>query len=113
MTGNGDPPPPPRRSIGTGGSDPCSISTSLNLTAVEPGNLAGLAVGRKLLINLRHRDKVPSVVCERPDTKKYIGAVAFAGVGAMIDCLQKGRRYEATLEKISGSAVQISIENID
>jgi|ERR1043166_522078 hypothetical protein len=92
--------------------DSCSFDKKIQLQRVDPEQAKGLQKGRPLDIRLRKVANVFSVVCVRPDNNKVLGSVAFAGVAKLIDCMKKDRRYEATIESISGAAVQVRIFDI-
>lgn len=93
-------------------ADSCSFDQVIQLQKVDPEQAKGLSKGRPLSIQTRIQNKVTSVICVRPDTKKYLGGVAFSDVERLISCMTKGRSYEAKIETIRETAVHVRIYDI-
>jgi hypothetical protein len=96
----------------TGGKNKCALDKLVQLQRVDPGAAKGLNKGRHLIIKLHREAAVRSVVCLRPDTGKYVGAIAYSGVATLIECLEGGQQYEGTVKTIEGAAVHVRINDI-
>jgi hypothetical protein len=92
--------------------DNCAFDYVVQLQRVDPAQAVGLSKGRPLSIETRKQNGVTSVVCVRPDNNKYLGGVAFSDVERLISCLARGRKYEAIIENIQGTAVIVRIYDI-
>ena len=93
----------------TRSKDRCSFDEKIQLQRVDASQAKGLVPGEHVALRVRRQNNVDSVICVKNDSKKYLGSVAFAGVDRLIGCLNKGRKYNVTIDVIAGTAIQIQI----
>jgi hypothetical protein len=89
--------------------DPCSFDEVIQLQRVDPSQSKGLQRGQHLAFRLRAQNDVTSLICVRHDNKKYLGSVAFSNVDKLIQCIKKNRKYNVTVDAVTGTAVQVKI----
>jgi len=98
MSGNPtrDPPvsPPPPPDV-----DACDIPIDHDLEGIDSRVLKQVVVGDHLAVDL-NQDGYKSVVC-RTASGDILGALsAFSGIGKLINCLEKARRYAVTITEL-------------
>ena len=90
------------------GGDQCDIVIDTDLESVRGELLARLAVGEKLGVELRSSGGAfQSVVCLTADGAVVGAIAAVKGISDIINCLERGRRYEVQITSIEGATCHV------
>lgn len=93
---------------GPPGSDPCAALTFVTvLQSPRPTAVAVLAVGDRL--EVRQDGGSPSLLAHTAGGQ-VVGAVVPPDIDTMADCLAAGRRFVATVLRVSGGAVEVRVQ---
>lgn len=101
----------PRRKPGTkpgSPADPCDISFTRPLDGIQKQVLASVTVGDVLSVNLASKGQFKAVTCESP--KGVVGTLAgFPGLTNLIECLEDGVTYSATVTKKTSNSCTVAV----
>ena len=88
--------------------DVCDISREVALQATNPAVISKLKKGDELLVRVLNAGSQASVVCENAEGRRA-GSVVYAGVKTLIDCIEQGNNYIATVLTVDGGYCQVRI----
>jgi hypothetical protein len=94
---------------GTTGADRCNIKIQLPLSATVPTNIKKISVGTILDVALRRSRDTDSVIAVIPAGRAYVGTIAYADVDELIDCINEGFEYQATVLNLSATSVKVLV----
>lgn len=103
-------PTPPKPKGGGGGGDPsddCDIREQTRLNSPDRTVLATLRVGDVLKLRLENG---PPVVLLADDPRgKPAGSITSPMLPQIVQCIRRGRTYEAEIQALSGAVCEIQI----
>jgi hypothetical protein len=83
------------------GEDRCNIRIQLPLSATDPANIKKISVGSVLDVALRRSRGTESVIAVIPTGRAY--------VDELIDCINEGFEYQATVQNLSATSVKVLV----
>jgi len=81
------------------------ISFVTDVNSPQEDQLAGLNVGQKLDVILSDG----RVVLNRQDSGRLLGSVNWSFISRLIECLEGGFEYEATVRDVQGGLVKVHV----
>jgi hypothetical protein len=115
MGGSSDDAPKQRRRASTSPrstTDPCDLEFSIDLVGVRPKVVAGLAVGSAMTVAIDVHGSARSVVCKADDGGVAGALAAFVGLAQLINCLDGGSQFEATVLTASSTQCKVLVRRV-
>jgi hypothetical protein len=94
---------------GVGGEDRCNIRVQVPLSATNPTNLRKLSARTMLDVELRTSRGTNSVIAVMPADRAYVGTIAYSDVEELIDCINEGFEYQATILNSSTTSAKVLV----
>jgi hypothetical protein len=91
-----------------GGTDPCDIEIESVLQSVQVEALRGSKVGTILSVALEMENGSERLCAKHDD--KIVGSIVSMFATTIIECIQKGNRYQAEITEIHGHQCRVRIK---
>jgi hypothetical protein len=91
------------------GGDRCNIKIQIPLSATDPANIKKISVGSVLDVAVRQTRGTDSVIAVIPTGRAYVGTIAYVDVDELIDCINEGFEYQATVLNLSATSVKVLV----
>ena len=95
---------------GSDGSDPCDIVQTAPLNSPQPVVVQGLKANDILDVILNTSGT--RAVLEVHKNGQVVGSLTHRGHINIINCIQQGHQYQATVTSIQGGSVQMQVERV-
>lgn len=94
----------------SGQDDACALAFDVDLSSVDMEQVITIAEGSVLPVRIMKVKGYTIVACLSPSGEPVGTLAAFPGLADLKGCLERGRIYDAFVEKIEVAAVSVHVE---